>query len=171
LPLILGSYREKMESYYTNIIERGKMGAKHEQELLEMLLTHYERSLVISLNDLSIFVALLQNLPKDQTLIPNLDRFLGFMNVKEQADLFDAFKKNRSVKFKNISYSSEEIYFLYECRSPSMREVIDYYLTVDQPLADIPLIREILLKESNLKLQEALEIDQELKLFHKLPIK
>ena len=117
------------------------MNAGNDEQLLEMLLTHYESSLVISLNDLAIVVALLQNLPKDQNMIPDLNRYLSFLNVKEQADLFDATKKNRSVKFKNISYSSEQIYFLYECRSPSFKEVIDYYLTVDQPLADIPLIR------------------------------
>jgi hypothetical protein len=35
------------------------------------------------------------------------------MNNKEHADFFDAFKKNRPVKFKNISYSTEHIYFLY----------------------------------------------------------
>lgn len=78
-----------------------------------MLLTHYENSLVVSLNDLSIIVALLHNLPKDQTLVPELNRYLSFLNTKEHADLFDATKKNRSVKFKNIGYSSEQIYFLY----------------------------------------------------------
>jgi hypothetical protein len=138
---MLGGYREKMEGFYTNIIQRGRMNAGNDEQLLEMLLTHYETSLVISLNDLGIIVALLQNLPKDQSLISDLSRYLSFMNVKEHADLFDATKKNRSVKFKNTSYSSEQIYFLYECRSPSFKEVIDYYLTVDQPLADIPLIR------------------------------
>jgi hypothetical protein len=130
-----------MEHFYSNIVQRGKMNAGNDEQLLEMLLTHYESSLVISLNDLAIVVALLQNLPKDQNMIPDLNRYLSFLDVREQADLFDATKKNRSVKFKNISYSSEHIYFLYECRSPSFKEVIDYYLTVDQPLADIPLIR------------------------------
>lgn len=130
-----------MEAFYSNIIERGRMNAGNDEQLLEMLLTHYETSLVISLNDLGIIVALLQNLPKDQMLISDLNRYLSFLNVKEHADLFDATKKNRSVKFKNTSYSSEQIYFLYECRSPSFKEVIDYYLTVDQPLDDIPLIR------------------------------
>lgn len=130
-----------MEGFYTNIIQRGRMKAGNDEQLLEMLLTHYETSLVISLNDLGIIVALLQNLAKDQTLISELNRYLSFLNVKEHADLFDATKKNRSVKFKNTSYSSEQIYFLYECRSPSFKEVIDYYLTVDQPLDDIPLIR------------------------------
>jgi hypothetical protein len=67
------------------------------------------------------------------------------MNVKEQSVLFEAAGHNQTVKFKNVSYSCEHIFFLYECRSPSLREVIDYYLTVDEPLADIPLIREILL--------------------------
>ncbi len=31
-----------------------------------------------------------------------------------------------------------------------MKEVIDFYLTADEPLTDIPLIREILLSSSNL---------------------
>jgi hypothetical protein len=80
--LVLAGYREKMENFYTNIIQRGRMTAENDEQLLEMLLTHYENSLVISLNDLSIVIALLQNLPKDQTLIPDLNRYLNFMNVK-----------------------------------------------------------------------------------------
>lgn len=85
--------------------------------------------------------------------------------------LFDAAGQNRTVKFRNSSYSSEHIFFLYECRKPALKDVIDYYLTVDEPLADIPLIREILLRESNLKLHQALEIEQDLKLIQRLPLK
>jgi hypothetical protein len=51
---MLGGYREKMEHFYRNIVQRGKMNAGNDEQLLEMLLTHYKSSLVISLDDLAM---------------------------------------------------------------------------------------------------------------------
>jgi hypothetical protein len=44
-------------------------------------------------------------------------------------------------------------------------------MSIEQPLQNIPLIKKLLLYESNLTVQEALEIDQDFRLLRKLPIR
>lgn len=94
-----------MDRYYSQLVARGRLPPAHDDPLIEVLLAHYQRSLVLSLNDFAIFVALVQNLPQVNTLLPDHAKLLEFTQQKEQAELFDASRKGRAVKFKGISYA------------------------------------------------------------------
>lgn len=60
---------------------------------------------------------------------------------------------------------------MYEDTKPSTKEIIEFYMLAEEPLENIPLIKNLLLYQSNLTVQESLEIDQDLKLIKKLPMK
>jgi len=61
---MLGGYHDKIEAFYKGILERERMETSENEELMDMLLTHYEKSVVLSFHDISTVVALLRALPK-----------------------------------------------------------------------------------------------------------
>ncbi|CAM6006542.1 unnamed protein product [Sphagnum balticum] len=150
-PAFFAGLPQRVERFYQQILLRGARKHQSTGEMRELLLHHYQRSAVLSLSDLRAVVVLLQATPN---IVPEQQALLGFL--EEHRELFEAETKGKPVKFRGETLAPENLLFAYECRSPSVKELIERYLSVEEPLQDLALVRGLLLQGSNLSVAEAL---------------